>query len=275
MSLINAITSLIFPKGSITPSYSPPELRATGHLEDPPDSNDPIFELMRIRITPLESNNVDVIDLRKWCSAVENQSSLGSCVANAAVGGLEMRRIHNGLQHVDLSRLFVYYNARLATRATSIDDGSYIKLALESMTRLGVCKETIWPYDTTKVFLRPSWNSYRDAYTYKINQFYRITATGEERHNQIIQSLKAHYPVIFGVQVYTSFKKCTGVVQMPTLLEAKLGGHAMLIVGVDIPNRTYIVRNSWGSGWGDGGYCYMPFDYLNVGEAGSLWSFTL
>ncbi len=26
----------------------------------------------------------------------------------------------------------------------------------------------------------------------------------------------------------------------------------------------FIVRNSWGPGWGDKGYCYMPYDYLGT-----------
>jgi C1A family cysteine protease len=230
---------------------------------------------MQTKITPIESvGNLD-IDLRQWCSAVENQSNVGSCAPNAVVGAVEMRRIHAGFEHVDLSRLFAYFNARVGSRTTDKDDGSYIKLVLESMTRLGVCKESIWPYDTTKVFARPTWAAYRDAYIYKISQFYRITATGETRHNQIIAALRAHYPVVFGVQVWDSIFKCDGVIQMPTSSDKKLGGHAMLIVGVDIANRMYLIRNSWGTDWGDSGYARMPFAYFDVGGAESFWSMTL
>lgn len=275
MSLINAFTSLTFPRGAVDLSYRPSLYRVSGWLEDPPDPNDPKFELMRTRITPVESTSTYDIDLRQWCSPVEQQSNAGSCVANAAVGGIEMRRIRNGLPHVDLARLFVYFNARVGNNTTGVDNGSYPKLALESLTRLGVCKESLWPYDTTKVFARPTWSAYRDAYAYKINQFYRITAAGETRHNQIIEALRSHHPVIFGVQVWESFRKCTGVVTMPTLLEKKLGGHSMLIVGVDIANRMYLIRNSWGTDWGEAGYARMPFDYLEIGNAGSFWSFTL
>ena len=275
MSIINAITSLTFPRGIITPLYVPAPYRVSGWLPDPPNPNDPKFELMQVKITPVETMSTELIDLRQWCSAVENQSNIGSCAPNAAVGGVEMRRIHDGLPSVDLSRLFVYFNARVGSQTTDKDDGSFIKFVLESMTRMGVCKESIWPDDTTKVFARPTWASYRDAYAYKINQYYRITAAGEERHNQIIAALRAHYPVIFGVQVWDSIFTCSGVIQMPQPTEKKLGGHAMLIVGVDIANRMYIIRNSWGTGWGDEGYAKMPFSYFEAGSADSFWAFCL
>lgn len=275
MSIINAITSLTFPRGRIVSTYAPPPFQTSGWNDDPYDPSDPQFEVMQLRITPVETLSTLTFDLRQWCSPVENQSNIGSCAPNAAVGAVEMRRIRNGLPHVDLSRLFVYYNARVGSRTTEKDDGSYVKLVLESMTRLGVCKESIWPYDTTRVFARPTWASYRDAYIYKINQFYRITATGQKRHDQIIEALRAHYPVIFGAQVYQSILDCKGVIQLPESSEKRLGGHAMLIVGVDVPNRTYLIRNSWGEEWGDCGYARMPFEYFEAADAGSFWSFTL
>ena len=52
----------------------------------------------------------------------------------------------------------------------------------------------------------------------------------------------------------------TGVVSMPKNTEVLIGGHAMMLVGYDKSN--FIVRNSWGDKWGDGGYCYVPYNYL-------------
>jgi C1A family cysteine protease len=44
--------------------------------------------------------------------------------------------------------------------------------------------------------------------------------------------------------------------------ETDLGGHAMCCVGYDMEKQMFIVRNSWGTEWGDNGYCYFPFEYL-------------
>jgi C1A family cysteine protease len=54
----------------------------------------------------------------------------------------------------------------------------------------------------------------------------------------------------------------TGVIPMPGPTEQKDGGHAMLIVGYNNADRTFLVRNSWGTEWGQQGYGTMPYDYI-------------
>jgi C1A family cysteine protease len=47
------------------------------------------------------------------------------------------------------------------------------------------------------------------------------------------------------------------------------GRHAMLIVGFQ--NGKFIVRNSWGCGWGDMGYCYIDYEDLQKCQADDFW----
>jgi C1A family cysteine protease len=54
----------------------------------------------------------------------------------------------------------------------------------------------------------------------------------------------------------------TGKLNMPKKSEAVLGGHAVMAVGYDDKTRRFIVRNSWGSDWGQKGYFTMPYQYL-------------
>ena len=49
---------------------------------------------------------------------------------------------------------------------------------------------------------------------------------------------------------------------MPKKNESQAGGHAVLAVGFDDKTRRFIVRNSWGTDWGQHGYFTMPYDYL-------------
>jgi C1A family cysteine protease len=49
---------------------------------------------------------------------------------------------------------------------------------------------------------------------------------------------------------------------MPQQGETVVGGHAVLAMGYDDAKRVFLVRNSWGPAWGDGGYFYMPYAYL-------------
>ena len=69
------------------------------------------------------------------------------------------------------------------------------------------------------------------------------------------------------MKLFDSFdkQKKAGLVPMPTEDEGgrqSHGGHAMLCVGYSDPDEVFIVRNSWGTDWGDKGYCYIPYRYL-------------
>jgi C1A family cysteine protease len=89
--------------------------------------------------------------------------------------------------------------------------------------------------------------------------------------------LASGYPFVFGFSVYESFESPevldTGVVPMPSDGEAQLGGHAVLAVGYDDATARFIIRNSWGTSWGDGGYGYMPYAYLTDSDlAADFWT---
>ena len=50
---------------------------------------------------------------------------------------------------------------------------------------------------------------------------------------------------------------------MPDTRKEKLqGGHCIVIVGYDDAKSLFLCANSWGTGWGDKGFCYIPYAYL-------------
>ena len=65
-----------------------------------------------------------------------------------------------------------------------------------------------------------------------------------------------------------------GIVPMPNIqTEVCLGGHAIVCVGYN--ETQWIMRNSWGIGWGDKGYFYLPYQYLLDSTLSSdLWDIT-
>jgi len=93
---------------------------------------------------------------------------------------------------------------------------------------------------------------------------------------------------VFGFTVYSSISQAgtTGKIPYPSTGDKVIGGHAMLMVGYDdnvtITNTTtssstkgaFIVRNSWGTGWGDAGYGMLPYDYVTNRLAVDFWSLT-
>jgi len=215
-----------------------------------------------------------IVDLRKWAPPVDNQGDASDCVADSTTSALELLEIESGLKFVKKSRLFLYYNARLQTQETDKDKGTYIRLAFATLTSLGTCTEATWPYDLSKIAVRPSWKSYREAFSRKINSYYRIDATdGSALVDAIKQVIRAGHPVVFGMTVDQNYMDTgyDGRVAMPTANRQNAGGHAQVIVGYDDNLQRYIVKNSWGTSWGDGGYGYVPYGYLDASGANDLW----
>ena len=78
-----------------------------------------------------------------------------------------------------------------------------------------------------------------------------------------------------GFTVYDSFQhpdvSRTGIMPIPKLGEKIIGHHAVLIVGYDILRKYLLCRNSWGPNWGQGGYFWIPFSFVNSRNCSDLW----
>ena len=201
------------------------------------------------------------VDLRQWASPVEDQLHLGSCVGQAIVGAFEL--MVNKLypeQFVDLSRLFVYYNARLLDNWQNEDVGAYVRDGIKSVAQWGVCNETIWPYLVERFADAPSIESYMDAKNRIIKRYYRVKTLED-----CVNALNYNYPVVISMHVFNSFYDLElpgrTVLSMPTSWESLIGGHAVTLVGYDYNKKQFMVRNSFGEYWGDRGYFLMPFEY--------------
>jgi len=111
-----------------------------------------------------------------------------------------------------------------------------------------------------------------DALNRKVTRYERVM-----NFNGCIDALNNGYPIVMGFHVYTSFMSRnvarTGNMPYPnTRREQLLGGHAVLLVGYDKRRNFFIARNSWGTGWGDRGYFYMPFNVVtNTSMSSDFW----
>ncbi len=203
------------------------------------------------------------VDLRPHCPPVENQGHVGSCVANAVVGALEYQQIRQGLEFRDLSRLFVYYNARRMNGImTHFDLGTSIQNAMAAVIAYGVCSEESWPYNEKKKNKKPSSAAYSAARKFTGISFARL------RYGAPVKAALAQgLPVPFAVTLPEEFYKIgysTGRIMRPQSdwPSAPMGGHAMLIVGYDDAQGAWLVRNSWGEECGDAGYMWIGYDVM-------------
>jgi C1A family cysteine protease len=202
-----------------------------------------------------------LVDLRSQCSPVEDQGNLGSCTANALAGVLEFLELKRKESHADLSRLFIYYNERVIEHTIKSDSGAMLRDGIKTLAKQGVCLEKKWPYVISKFAVKPSPSCYKEALNHQILSYHRLVTLDEMR-----ACLADGFSFVFGFTVYESFESHqvaqTGVVPMPQQAERVVGGHAVMAVGYNDAEKRFIVRNSWGTGWGMKGYFMMPYDYL-------------
>jgi C1A family cysteine protease len=239
-------------------------------VPDVPDQRDHLFAAPAEVLDALPP----AVDLTAGCPPVYDQGKLGSCTANAIGAALEFDADKQGIAgYATPSRLFIYYNERVMEHTVASDSGAQIRDGIKSVAAQGACPETEWAYDVDQFAAKPSAQCYIDAKLHRAIAYQRVART----IGQMQGCLAAGYPFVFGFTVYESFEgqevAQSGVVPMPAPNEQVLGGHAVLAVGYDNASQRFRVRNSWGPGWGQGGYFTMPYQYLLASDlASDFWT---
>jgi len=134
---------------------------------------------------------------------------------------------------------------------------------MKAVSKYGLTNEKIWYYDILNFDkLAPS-DAFRNLY--KLTNFvYTFIKQDSKSIKQVLVSGK---PIVIGILIYSSFESTNvfnyGVIPIPDINnEDLLGGHAVLLVGYDDKTKVFKFQNSWGVGWGDKGYGYIPYDYV-------------
>jgi C1A family cysteine protease len=206
-----------------------------------------------------------VVDFRAQCSPIENQGPYGSCTGQGTTGVIELLERRAG-DYTDKSRMFIYWWARyLDTGSVTEDKGATVRSALKAANKYGAPQESIWPYIQPNLYQKPTDPVMQDALQHTITAYYSIPDGNLE---QILQALSSGYPIVLAMDVFPEFESVpvmkTGIVPMPSRGERSIGGHCIDLVGYDLSKNWVVGRNSWGEEWGDHGYFYLPFDYVEA-----------
>ena len=218
------------------------------------------------------------VDLRRWCSPIEDQGQLGACTAHAAAALIEYYERRAFGSYIDISRLFLYKATRNLLNWTG-DTGAYLRTTMEAMVLFGIPPEEYFPYDPAGVDVEPSAFCYSFAQNYQTLTYFRLDAartTRPELLQQIRTNLARGIPAMFGFTVFGSISSASksGQIPFPIKTDRREGGHAVAAVGYDdglVIRHPYsgpetkgaiLIRNSWGREWGEKGYGWLPYEYV-------------
>lgn len=238
-------------------------------------------ELLEETFQPKEGGYIpESIDLRCGFRPIQNQGEQGSCLAHALTAIFEYAMKLSTHEELDLSEAFLYYNAREMDQTGDVsvvaDNGSRVKPAVQSLGKYGLAQEQYCRYNDKNYTSKPSEEAYTDAAKRKLIKAMNVGKSTPD----IKAALAEGYPVAVSLMLCESFAKASldGYVQMPTEEEIEVlnaisdeekprhSCHAMVVVGFSDKLQRFILRNSWGDDWGEGGYCYVPYTYIDHGK---------
>ena len=267
----------------------------TGWIPDYPDRRDytvgsdtvqPLLQRIGIENIASVNNIPDHADISDSCSPIEHQGTLGACSAHAAIGLVEFFERRTFGEHLDASPRFLYKVTRKLT-GTAGDCGASLRDTMKALALFGVPSEKSWPYVPEAFDEEPTAFHYALAQNYQAEVYYRLDSF-DSSLAELLHCIKVHLannlPVAFGFTTYPSIGDVGdgGIIPFPYDNEAPADGHAIVAVGYEdgfeVENPVsgtdagaLYIRNSWGTDWGDGGYGWLPYDYVLSGLTRDWW----
>lgn len=223
------------------------------------------------------------VDLRQSWWSINDQGSTGSCVGWASADGVlryhlaQANRLPKSKSAL-LSPRFVWMASKELDEFTSRPStfieaaGTSLKTAMDVIRKYGAVLDTSLPFKVNTLMHTGSENSfYADAATRKSASYFNLG----KNLNQWKSWLASNGPILAGLNVDATWDSAASTQGKLAVFQpaTKRGGHAICIVGYN--SDGFIVRNSWGTQWGDNGFGYASPAYINDGFYSEAYGITL
>ncbi|MDP9796508.1 hypothetical protein J2S43_005020 [Catenuloplanes nepalensis] len=209
------------------------------------------------------------VDLRGYAPSPGDQGQVGSCVswsiAYQIMGYYAKRQGGAGAPYAPL---FLYMRTVAPGGAPSI--GTNPDYALSRAQAGGVDTQAHYFQGTTGWQTAPTADQIANAENYRITGWQRLWVGGNQGTNaqaSIKAALASGQPVALGFPVFKDFMYLRSHTNYTTTSGTNLGGHMVAALGYDAAGVW--IRNSWGTGWGNGGDAHLSWSFVQSAVNGA------
>jgi C1A family cysteine protease len=218
------------------------------------------------------------VDLREFFGDVDDQQNINCSPANACAGLIEYFELRSHGRIASPSRLYLYKSARKLARVSG-DPGIDLRTVLKAMLRFGSPPDYLWPFDPSTYDQEPDPYLHSFAAECKSIVYVRLDSPntqGTATLKRVKAFLIAGFPIVFGFSLPSALSKAADIPYRPAH-DAVCGGQSVVAVGFDdtrmrTTKGALLIRNSWGPEWGDNGYGWLPYGYVERQSAVDFWT---
>ncbi|MEV4702457.1 IPT/TIG domain-containing protein [Actinoplanes sp. NPDC049316] len=202
------------------------------------------------------------VDLRSYAPAPGDQGQIGACVAwsiGYSIMGYYATR--TGGSGAPYAPLFLYMRNVVAGGAPNA--GLNPDAVLANAQTAGIDTQADYWQGTTNWKSAPTAAQIANARNYRVSGWTRLfngAGQGATARTAIMQALASGSPVALGIPVFQDFMYLRSHTVYSTLTGTNLGGHMIAVYGYDA--QGVLIRNSWGTGWGNGGDAKISWDFV-------------
>lgn len=234
--------------------------RGRGYLPDSVDDRDLIYSAPTAPAIPRPANH----SLEPHAVARLDQGAANTCVAHGFIHAIAIVEDILGLEYEPLSLLAPYAASRAYHGGQRVDAGTYPRTMAKALTKLGVPRASVWPYDLRNINRNPPPQAYLEGYARRGGSYRRITATGQARIDAVCAALAEGLPVVIGSLVDRDFQQLRGPrrIAPPVFLKNIVGGHLWTLIGYQDHGARFESLNSYGRQWRDDGIAELDGEYI-------------
>ncbi len=222
------------------------------------------------------------VDLRRGWWDIGDQGGTGSCVgwgSTDAVARYHFVKAGRLAQADHLSVRFTWLGSKETDTLTARPEtfieqaGTTLKAAVDILRNYGTVPAALLPFRVDNfLYLEDEDSFYATAATRRIASYFNLG----KKPNDWRTWLAAHGPILAALSVDAAWDKATANKGELDTFQPKTvrGGHAIAIVGYTADKR-FIVRNSWGTAWGDNGFAYASEAYIKAAFFDESYGVTL